>query len=61
MSEIIVTREEAAILAQALNEICGGPESIDEVEFHSRIGIEKVEAVKLLDDILLRIRNTKAN
>ena len=46
---IELTREDLAILANAVNEICNGPEAIEEQEFRTRIGVSRQEAVALLD------------
>ena len=46
---IELTREDLAILANAVNEICNGPEAIEEREFRTRIGVSRQEAVALLD------------
>jgi len=52
LSEIKITKDEALILAQALNEICNGPEAIEEWEFHTRIGATREEAENLLERFL---------
>jgi hypothetical protein len=51
MNEFIVTKDKANILVQALNEICNGPDAIDDFEFHSRMGATKDEVLKLLVEI----------
>jgi len=44
-----LTRDELRILNNALNEVCHGPDAIeDEGEFHTRMGAEPVEAKTLL-------------
>ena len=55
MSEIKITRNQAVILLQALNEVCNGPDSIDNVEFHSRMGATKEEALKIITDLKNKI------
>ncbi len=39
---------EVAALANALNEVCHGPDAIEEWEFHARIGLEYSKAQRLL-------------
>ncbi len=51
MNAITITRAEAIILAQALNEVCNGPDSIDEREFHTRMGATRDEALEILIQI----------
>jgi hypothetical protein len=46
-----LTREEFRILTQALNEICHGPDAIEDWEFHPRIGVQRAEAKALLDEL----------
>ena len=40
--------EDRLILVNALNEILHGPDAIEEWEFHSRIGVDRAEALGLL-------------
>jgi hypothetical protein len=51
MNELVLTKDKAIILVQALNEICNGPDAIDDFEFHSRMGATKDEVFKLLAEI----------
>jgi hypothetical protein len=46
-----LTRDELRIVTNALNEICNGPDAIEEWEFHTRIGAESSEAVRLLAEV----------
>lgn len=43
--------DEAILLNNALNEICNGPNAIEEWEFHARTGSTLEEAKALLDSI----------
>ena len=47
-AEIRLTAAELLIINNALNEICNG---IDLPEFHSRIGVERAAAERLLGEI----------
>ena len=51
MNEFILTQDKAIILAQALNEICNGPDAIEDFEFHARMGATKDEVIKLADEL----------
>jgi hypothetical protein len=42
---------ELVLLNNALNEICHGPDAIEDWEFHSRTGSNKPEAESLLDQL----------
>lgn len=46
-----LTHDEVRILSQALNEVCHGPEAIEDREFHTRIGAQRNEAKELLDEL----------
>jgi hypothetical protein len=46
-----LTRDELLALNNALNEVCHGPDAIDEVEFFARMGVEFNEAKALLDEV----------
>ncbi len=51
---------ELMTLSNALNEVCHGPDAIEDWEFHSRIGATKAETQQLLSrigDILARGRD----
>jgi hypothetical protein len=43
--------DELRTINNALNEICGGPEAIDEAEFHTRVGATRDDALRLLASI----------
>jgi hypothetical protein len=45
---IELTDEELKTVNNALNEILHGPEAIDEPEFHTRVGVSRDEAERLL-------------
>ena len=51
--KIELSLEELLIINNALNEILHGPAEIDEVEFHTRIGVKKSDAKAFLDKIRL--------
>jgi hypothetical protein len=61
MNEFILTKDKANILAQALNEVCNGPDAIDDFEFHSRMGATKDEVLKLLVEIQEHIKPKKSS
>jgi hypothetical protein len=42
---------ELLAINNALNEVCHGPELIEEPEFHTRMGVERREAEALLNQI----------
>ena len=44
-----LTLEEIATLSNSLNEVCHGPEAIEDWEFETRMGCTKAEAVTLLE------------
>jgi hypothetical protein len=46
-----LTRGDLLTINNALNEVCHGPDSIDDWEFHTRIGVERHEAKSLLDAV----------
>jgi hypothetical protein len=46
---IELTRDELRILANAVNEVCNGPEAIEGPEFDTRMGATREEAEALLD------------
>lgn len=45
------SRQEMVILNNALNEILNGPDAIPESEFHTRVGVQRSEAVELFREI----------
>ncbi len=47
-ASVEMTRNELIALNNALNEVCHGPDSIEEWEFHTRMGVERQEAKTLL-------------
>ncbi len=49
--EFILTQDKAIILAQALNEVCNGPDAIEDFEFHTRMGATKDEVIKLAAEL----------
>jgi hypothetical protein len=59
MNEFLLTKDKAIILAQSLNEICNGPDAIDDFEFHSRMGATKDEVFELLSEIQEYIKSGK--
>jgi hypothetical protein len=46
-----LARNDLLVINNALNEILHGPDAIDEVEFHTRIGVTRGEAERLLDEV----------
>jgi hypothetical protein len=44
-----LTRSEIVILSNAVNEICHGPDAIEEWEFATRVGATPSAAIALLD------------
>jgi hypothetical protein len=46
-----VRRDELLAVNNALNEVLNGPDSIEDREFHSRMGVETAEARALLTAI----------
>ncbi len=48
---IEVSTAELRILSNALNEVCHGPNAIEDWEFHARIGARRDEATALLDEL----------
>jgi hypothetical protein len=46
-----LTNKEIVIVSNAINEICHGPDAIEEWEFAMRIGASRCEAEALLDDL----------
>jgi len=49
--KIELVREEKEILSSAINEVCNGPEAIEDWEFETRMGCKRSEAVALLEKI----------
>jgi hypothetical protein len=49
-STIEITREELDVVNNALNWILNGPNSIEDWEFQTVIGVERGEALRLLDE-----------
>ena len=45
-----LTRDELRVLNGALNEVCNGPEALDDDEMHTRMGVELHDAKALLRD-----------
>ncbi len=43
-----LTKNELAIVSNAINDICHGPEAIEEWEFSTRVGASRTEAQALL-------------
>lgn len=39
-----LTRDELVAIGNALNEVCHGPDAIEEWEFHARMGVTRAEA-----------------
>ena len=48
MATIELSRHEVTILTNAINEICNGPEAIEDPEFGTRMGASRQEAQALL-------------
>jgi len=46
-----LTRGDLLTINNALNKVCHGPDSIDDWEFYTRIGVERHEAKSLLDAV----------
>jgi len=46
-----LTADEHCAVVNALNEVCHGPDAIEEWEFHTRMGVERSEAKALLDGL----------
>jgi hypothetical protein len=49
VAAIELTEHELTILSNAINEVCNGPEAIDDWEFGARIGASRQEAEALLE------------
>jgi hypothetical protein len=49
-STIEFTREELEIVNNALNWVLNGPNAIEEWEFHTGIGVERADALRLLNE-----------
>jgi hypothetical protein len=45
---LALSKDELVLVNNALNEILHGPDSIDEREFHARLGVERQRAVEFL-------------
>ena len=45
---IELTRDELGTISNALNEVCHGPEAIEDWESSTRMGVERSEAQRLL-------------
>ncbi len=60
VNELVLAKDKAIILAQALNEICNGPDAINDFEFHSRMGATKNEVFELLVEIQDYIKLSKS-
>lgn len=43
-----LTDSELMLLSNALNEVCNGSEAIPDWEFHTRMGVDRTEALRLL-------------
>jgi hypothetical protein len=43
-----LSAEDVRIAHQALNEILHGPDAIEDWEFHSRIGVDRAQAIAVL-------------
>ena len=48
---IELTTQELRIVVNALNEVCNGPDAIEDWEFSNRLGVGRRDAEKLLDDL----------
>ena len=46
-----ITKSTLIVLLQALNGMCNATDSIDEIEFHMRMGATKEEALNMLQDV----------
>ena len=44
-------KNDLLIMNNALNEICNGPDAIEEWEFSTRMGVERGEVLSLLEKI----------
>ena len=44
-----LTKDELVIVSNAINEICHGPEAIEDWEFGTRVGASRTEAKALLE------------
>lgn len=53
--ELWISREDARIASQALNEVLNGPEAIEDWEFQTRMGVRREEALDLLERIQRRL------
>jgi hypothetical protein len=51
MTTLQLTDRELVAVSNALNEVCHGPDAIDDREFHARMGVEPSEAKALLHDL----------
>jgi hypothetical protein len=49
VAAVELVKHEITILANAINEVCNGPDAIEEWEFHTRMGATRQEAEALLD------------
>jgi hypothetical protein len=49
IATVELTTHEVTILAAAINEVCNGPEAIEDWEFGTRVGASRQEAEALLD------------
>jgi hypothetical protein len=52
-----LTRNELLALNGALNEVCHGPDAIEDWEFQTRMSVERQEAKKLLAEIVQLLRS----
>jgi hypothetical protein len=49
VAAVELTRQESTILSNAINEVCNGPDAIEEWEFGTRMGASRQEAEALLN------------
>jgi hypothetical protein len=48
---VALTRDDVTAINNALNEVLHGPDAIDAVEFHTRIGVTREAAMRLLEEV----------
>ena len=56
-SNLRFTSNEVVAMANALNEVLHGPDAIEDWEFHTRMGVEREEAKRLLEKLSATLRS----
>jgi hypothetical protein len=61
MADILLEKSDVIALAQAMNEVCNGPEAIGPEEFDTRMGVTRSEALNILAKVKKKIAEAKSH